>query len=198
MGVQIARAKDGKEKQNTYAKYMLQYNKAIRNEFYLEAIMIDYAMMEDRLVALLHYVGIVSRNQPKLCVNKFCRADIRKLLGYKEKAAIRINNISVKVKIFDVLMSLTGTGDSEFINDIVAHVDSSAGRGEIKDLCSAITEWCDTRNQYVHALLNKNYDALQEGLKDFAENGHGIARRIDACVKVIKVNNTIRKKFKIK
>ena len=198
MGKQIARAKNGKEKQKTYAKYMLQYNKAIRNEFYLEAIMIDYAMMEDRLVALLHYVGIVSRNQQKLCVNKFCRADIRKMLGYKEEAAIRINNISVKVKIFDVLMSLTEDHASEYLNSIVAHVDASGSRDEIKNLCAAITEWCDTRNQYVHALLNKNYDALQEGLKGFAETGHSIARRIDACVKLIKLNNTIRKKFKIK
>ena len=198
MSKQIQKAKTGKEKQRTYAAYMSQYKKAIRNEFFLEAIMIDYAMMEDRLVALLHYLGIVSRNQSKLSVNKFCRADIRKLLGYKENAAIRINNISVKIRILNSLVKQTLVEDSAFIKAILEQIAAQIDRNHIERLCCDILEWCAIRNQYVHALLNKNYDALQAGLNDFAEDGHIIARRIDDCVKMIKKDNAIRKQFKIK
>lgn len=194
----IPKAKTGKEKQKTYTMYMAQYNKAMRNEFFLESIMIDYAMMEDRLIAMLHYLGIISRNQQKLCVNKFCRADIRRLLKYKENASIKINNISVKVKILNALITLNDVDESAFVNKIITHIDAQSDRQELQNLCSSITKWCDIRNQYVHALLNKNYDALQEGLKEFAKSGHIIARKIDACVKLVKQNNTIRKTFKIR
>ena len=193
----IPRAKSGKEKQMTYAKYIAQYNKAVRNEFYLEAIMIDYAMMEDRLVAILHYLGVVTRTHEKLGVNKFCRADVRCLLGYKENAAVGIQNISVKIKLLEKLMHITEEEQSSFISAIILHIDNCANRSDVLTLCKELAQWCETRNQYVHALLNKNYDSLQNGLMQFATKGYGLARQIDNIVKVVKKNNTIRKKFRI-
>lgn len=194
---QIAKAKTGKDKQATYARYLSQYNKAMRYGFYLEAIMIDYAMMEDRLVALLHYLGIVTRTHEKLAVNKFCRADVRRLLGYKENVGIKITNISIKVKLLESLMNTADPVESQFISAVRVHIDSNTKRDEISLLCEDIIMWSKIRNQYVHALLGKNYEALQEGLHEFAENGYKIARRIDDCVKAIKKNSQLRRKFNI-
>lgn len=194
---QIAKAKTGKDKQATYARYLSQYNKAMRYGFYLEAIMIDYAMMEDRLVALLHYLGIVTRTHEKLTVNKFCRAYMRELLGYRENVGIRVEHISVKVALMKRLMQVSDPREGSFVKVVLAHIDTCADRSEIMALCEDVAAWCEIRNQYVHALLNKNHKALLDGLKEYAENGYKIARRIDDYVKIIKKNNTIRRKFNI-
>ena len=40
---------DNKDKQRTYSEQMGRYARATRGAFYLEALLIDYAMLEDRL-----------------------------------------------------------------------------------------------------------------------------------------------------
>lgn len=194
----IQRACNGKEKEEVYRKYLEKYNKAIKYEFYLEAIMISYAMMEDRLIAILHYTGVVTRTHENLAVNKFCYSDIRTILGYKENAPITIRNISVKIKVLNALVS-GNFQENTFLYDAAKLLNHRQSDKDIsvQELCERIAEWCNLRNQYVHALLNKNYAALQEGLPAFAEEGLAIAREIDKKVKTIKKNNNIRKKYNI-
>ena len=45
------------EKYYTYREYISKYNRAMRGEFYFEALLIDYAMLEDRLRSMLYYMG---------------------------------------------------------------------------------------------------------------------------------------------
>lgn len=198
MNKEIQRVSNGKEKEEVYRKYLEKYNKAIKYEFYLEAIMISYAMMEDRLIAILHYLGIVTRTRKNLAVNKFCRPDIHTILGYKEKASIKIQNISVKIKVLNALSS-GNFQENLFLYDAAKLLNRKQSDEDIsiQELCKQITEWCNLRNQYVHALLNKKYAALQAGLPEFAEEGLAIAREIDKKVKTIKKNNNIRKKYNI-
>ena len=53
------------EKQRNYAAQFRRLKKALDNEFYLEAIMIEYAIMEDRVEAILSYEGneIIPQNE---------------------------------------------------------------------------------------------------------------------------------------
>ena len=44
---------DNKDKQRTYTENMAKYKKAIAGEFFFEAMLIDYAMLEDRLRSFL-------------------------------------------------------------------------------------------------------------------------------------------------
>lgn len=46
---QIAAVKDNTEKQEAYRKQLGRYRRALNNEFYFEAMLIVYAMIEDRL-----------------------------------------------------------------------------------------------------------------------------------------------------
>ena len=46
---QIAAVKDNAEKQEVYRKQLGRYRRALNNEFYFEAMLIVYAMIEDRL-----------------------------------------------------------------------------------------------------------------------------------------------------
>ena len=193
----IPRVADGKDKGNTYKRYMEKYNKAIKYKCFLEAIVIDYAMLEDRLLAFLHYTGVISRTHNKISVNKFCRPQIRSMIGYKTNSAINVNNISFKIRIVKALLSIDDNEDDKYLLAVHSHLSERISADEFNETLQDITKWCDIRNQYIHALLNKNYDALQDGLCEYAEHGLKLARKIDSYVKNIKRGDTIRKKFKI-
>ena len=48
----------GKEKQEAYSIEYTHFKKALKEEFYLEAVAIGYAIIEDRFNAFFHYAGI--------------------------------------------------------------------------------------------------------------------------------------------
>ena len=58
--------------------------------------------------------------------------------------------------------------------------------------------WRVTRNQLIHALLNKTVTSAQETKKICAEEGYAITREIDNfLVKPFKQGNKLRKKYNI-
>ena len=48
----------GQEKYLNYKKQFERLNKALKNEFYLEAIFIEYAILEDRTESVLQHAGL--------------------------------------------------------------------------------------------------------------------------------------------
>ena len=48
----------GQEKYENYKEQFSRLSKALRNEFYLEAIFIEYAILEDRTEAILRHSGL--------------------------------------------------------------------------------------------------------------------------------------------
>ena len=54
----IKPVQNNKEKQETYRYHLGRYNCAMRNGFFFEALIIVYALLEDRLIAFLYYCGI--------------------------------------------------------------------------------------------------------------------------------------------
>ena len=62
----------GKEKQNQYAILMNKLKKATDNEFYYEAIFIEYAIFEDRTESILRHAHIstVDKNGNSLNIEK--------------------------------------------------------------------------------------------------------------------------------
>lgn len=52
----IAPVMDNRDKQCAYRIQIEKYNQAIRYEFYLQAIMIDYVMIEDRLRSMIYHM----------------------------------------------------------------------------------------------------------------------------------------------
>ena len=193
----IPRATDGKDKGNTYKRYIEKYNKAIKYECFLEAIVIDYAMLEDRLLAFLHYTGVISRTHNKISVNKFCRPQIRSIIAYKPNSAINVNNISVKIRIAKALLSIDDSEEDKYLLTVHSLLAERVSADEFNKTLQDITTWCEIRNQYIHALLNKNYDALHDGHCEYSEQGLKLARKVDSYVKNVKRGDIIRKKFKI-
>lgn len=193
----ISKVTDSKDKFNTYKNYMDKYSKAIQYECFLEAIAIDYAMLEDRLLALLHYMGVISRGHDKITVNKFCRAQIRELLGRKPNAQLGVTNISGKISITRALLSINADEKDKYLSTVNTYLEKRISKQELRETLEEIEKWCHIRNEYIHALLNKNYESAQEGISEYADMGLKLARKVDSCVKKIKKNNNIRKSFNI-
>lgn len=217
MGMDIA--KTGKEKQLTYTTEYRQFNKAMKEEFYLEAVAIGYAIIEDRLIAFLHHAGIVTRTNEKLSINRKVYPYIRKLLGKDDSYSVRIKDISVKISLITELLNMT----DEKANNIDLQVDayiqglkrkrSIAQKGYMHDLYielkkidrelvldsfEKIEPWRNSRNQLIHALLNKTVTSAKEVKKNCAEESYSITREIDNyLVKPFKQGNRLRKKYNI-
>ena len=67
------------EKAQTYRNLMSRYNKALKEGFYFEAMLIEYAMIEDRSLAFLYHCG-VQNNRDSLRISKIGRNKLLKLI----------------------------------------------------------------------------------------------------------------------
>ncbi|MBQ9867467.1 MAG: hypothetical protein IJM34_10640 [Lachnospiraceae bacterium] len=192
---EIRRFKEGKDKQKSHSYLQQKYKKAVEHGFYFEALMISYNLVEDRLIALLHYAGIVSRDADDLCVTKKSRPYIRALLSKSAVQRINIKNISVKI---DILRKICQSElCDEFISAVKEQFNNTLdipGFITILDDCDV---WKDTRNKYVHCLANRDPRDVEALAEEMAVEGHKIARLLDNCVGQFSKKNNIRKKFRI-
>ena len=58
------------EKQQTYAGLKVRLKKALSSGFWLEACMIEYAIIEDRTASILLHAGVTDKGWDKLLTNK--------------------------------------------------------------------------------------------------------------------------------
>ena len=99
---------DHTDKQNTYKIHMEQYKKAMKYGFYFEAILIDYACLEDRLRAALYYIGLLQQESDyKVTANRSKRITAFKEIvhDYDAKANLGITSISGKRRIVTSVFS---------------------------------------------------------------------------------------------
>ena len=64
-----------KDKQNTYKHLLGKYRKAVSSECYLEALLIVYAMIEDRLRSIIYHSGGLANSKACLVPVSYLRTD---------------------------------------------------------------------------------------------------------------------------
>ena len=202
---QIAAVKDNTEKQEAYRKQLGRYRRALNNEFYFEAMLIVYAMIEDRLRSFLYYIGALRKaDDPKLNV-KQTKAILRRLyFGSDEDAfgqKMDLGQISTKEKL--IRNTLTWALEYEGIPEetYLAVLKSEYEGLDIGGLLTTLDQidvWREYRNEIIHGLLNKNVTSVDAELKSKVEAGMEYARFIDSQVKALEKKNVIRNKMKIK
>lgn len=186
---------DNRDKQRTYTEQMRRYKRAMTGEFYLEAMMIDYALLEDRLHAMLYHMGFLAdrmdyaldrRRRPLLVqmVTACFGADAAKRIG--------ISNITGKMKIVRSVLHWSRSEDAQ-TEPYPAALRARCSPLEMDETLDAIADWCGYRNEIVHALMNKNMDSLTEDLRRRAEEGMALVRLLDAQVRAVKRDNRIRR-----
>ena len=96
----IAPVKDNKDKRRTYAKQKARYCSAMKYGFYLEAMMIDYALLEDRLRSVLYHIGFLANRRSTIVWKKarpYFTEIVKQYKTEKENGALGITNISSKI-----------------------------------------------------------------------------------------------------
>lgn len=192
------------EKQNTYRTIKGRLSAAIRERFYFEALLIEYAHIEDRLRSILYYMGaLTDRTSTKF--NKDISDDITSIvMEYKDddkKDTLKINGISNKMKIIRCTAKWSAyalhTEDTPYLialNKNYENLDIQA----LLDLLNDLDDWKDYRNEVIHGLLNKNLDSLDENLITRVYEGKKIGEQLDAQVELFKKGNYSRRCLKLK
>lgn len=191
---------NNQEKEVTYRNRMGKYNQAIKYGFYCEAVMITYAMIEDRLRSMIYHMGFLANRQAT-----FIWKRTRPVLGncvekYKtdeEDLKLGINTLSGKTKIVRcVYLWAMNTNNSYGADRYMTVLKSQIEGTDIDEVLKTLEEiekWKSCRNEIVHAMMNKNNDKLEEILKPHAIEGMSMARSLDNQVKKLKEGNKIRR-----
>ena len=189
---------NNKEKQETYTFQLGQYRKAMDEDFFLEAMMIVYSMMEDRLKSLLYYCGVFD-SRDTLKISKVVAEDIRTAIG-EEK--YKLSNITGKVAMCADIVNwhkLSNSFEHEYSPYLMCLKDAIDGldTDEVTEVFAGLRKWLDYRNEVMHAAMNKNIYSLYDGLREKVEEGMEYARALDSYVRILKKDNSVRKQLKM-
>ena len=169
--------------------------------FYFEAILIDYAMIEDRLRSFIYYIGgLRTRDHYKIgkgYVRNKLTEIVNEYKGAKENNSLGISSVSGKMKIIKATLrwasEVENTPDEKYLTALKSQYEGQLDIGGILYTLEEIRHWCDYRNEMVHALMNKNIDSVNAKLEEQAAKGMELAMYLDGQVKALKKGNKIRK-----
>lgn len=202
--------KNGKEtglaKFAQYKEHKERFNRAMKAGCYLECIFIDYAMMEDRLLSILHHLNIADRERgngrgwaqgPKPKREGY-RSALQTMIRVRKDGSLalpRLDNISTKIEVLRTLANLDEpSGDcNDFENWLRKDARAKLMEYEAVVLCDRVTRWIGQRNDLVHALFGaraRGYDPQQLG--SLAKEGMDLAGKLDNVSGAMK---TLMKKY---
>lgn len=192
-------------KYETYKNEMINLDKAIKFGFYLEAISISYAAIEDRLNSFLIHIGLVN-NKDKLKVNKKFNYLYKYLLKKDENERNKISNISEKIDIIKALLLYSNNNDLEqelikpkdikYFNDLIDTVNK-LNKELLLSTLEELINIIKVRNVLIHALLNRRVEDSFKNKEVCALNLKQIFRVLDKeLVRPVKRKN-FRTKYNI-
>ena len=202
--MQIASVSDNQDKYLTYKQWCGQHKKAMEEGFYFEAMLIDYALMEDALRSYLYHIGVIAERNSKHACKK--ANPLRGLMATylpKEKTSLGISTISGKMKIVRATL-LWHLDDAKalqvdpYLKALSRQYSDRIDPEEYLNLLRRVDDWRDYRNEVMHALMSKNLAAVDERLAEKCEEGMALARELQAQVKRVKYGNRIRRSMKLK
>lgn len=190
------------EKFLAYRAQMARFKLAQKDGFYFEGIFILYAMMEDRLSAFLFHAGVVNNSRLKITTNRRVKPDLTTIINPEGKNQYNLRNISHKRKVIQLIMEWSKTyqlneTSSDYKDMLAKQINRTPDLEGMPPTLSGIQDWCNSRNELVHALLNKGLESQNEKLCALTEDGFTYCRKLDNIVRAFKRRNTIRKQLKI-
>lgn len=192
---------DNIDKQRTYRDMLGRHNLAMKYGFFLEAILIDYAMMEDRLRSFIFYIGGLQNRDDLSIKGKAKKYLKRMVLDYNPKGNLGIKTISGKRQIVRAVLNWEetsySTDDDRYLRALRADIER-LDIGGLLDTLTEIEEWCDYRNECIHSVMNKNMDSLGNEIAQKAEDGMVYARFLDSQVKLLKTRKQARRSLGMK
>ena len=187
----IAPVADNMDKSLTYRSHMTAYKIAVEKRFYIEAITIAYAAMEDRLYSFYYHIGAIETRCSKAgaiqkaeverVINVILKANVGKKKYQRnttkagEERVINIGQISNKIQVLcAIMLSTTRKGQVAIDDPYYEGLSSALSKIDAKKTIATLQEiliWNEYRNEIVHALFNKSVESLMEELAEHAEKG---------------------------
>jgi len=167
-------------------------------------IVIDYAVLEDRLRSYLYYM-VALKDRKSFKINN--RNNIKGLrdivLNYKdphESNGLWISSITEKRKIVKSILrwslrpgKVNRKGDN-YLCVTYGQCQKTNIKGTL-DCIKRIEDWCKYRNEITHALMTKNVSSVDKEIKSKAEEGLELARYLDTELNKLKKYNRIRRRM---
>lgn len=197
MATVIQNTETSKDKYTTYRELTGRHKLAMKHGFFFEALLIDYAMLEDRLAAFLWAAGALNDIDRFGLGNKRNKAQLLGLYSTytgKDKLA-NLKNISAKIDMVLAMISFAETeygGDDRYLTALhkgLQKLDLESLKADLEELHS----WREYRNEVIHGAMTKNIYSLYEELEDKAALGLAYARTIDKESQKLKRQKHIRK-----
>lgn len=202
------------EKYETYRAEMARLKDAVQQGFYFEAMLIEYALLEDRLRSFVYHAGLLQNRKAshllpgKNAVRKDFNRIAQRVKTWKLEDGKETGNTSnferlsvnkISDKIFIVRTIVLWSSELESLPDESRYLQALRGQCESLDAAAlletldAIDTWRMYRNEVIHSLMNKRMESVQQKLSEQVEQGVQLARQLDAQVTILKKNNRIRK-----
>lgn len=202
------------EKYETYRAEMARLKVALQQGFYFEAMLIEYALLEDRLRSFVYHAGLLQNRKAshllpgKNAVRKDFNRIAQRVKTWKLEDGKETGNTSnferlsvnkISDKIFIVRTIVLWSSELESLPDESRYLQALRGQCESLDAAvlletlDAIDTWRMYRNEVIHSLMNKRMESIQQKLSEQVEQGVQLARQLDAQVTILKKNNRIRK-----
>ncbi len=198
---QIEPVQNNYEKYLTYRDQMGRYQRAIKGGFYFEALLIDYAMLEDRLMAFLYYIGAVETTFSEISIPAGISEFYEQIYG--KKRLKNLKNISEKVNLIRAVLKWAETDEyldsnQKFQITLKRQCRQQLNIPEFLAKLDEIDNWRNYRNEVIHALMKKKPSSISEQNRSKSEEGMEHARYIDRQTAKIKRGNYIRRSIKTK
>lgn len=202
------------EKYETYRAEMARLKVALQQGFYFEAMLIEYALLEDRLRSFVYHAGLLQNRKAshllpgKNAVRKDFNRIAQRVKTWKLEDGKETGNTSnferlsvnkISDKFFIVRTIVLWSSELESLPDESRYLQALRGQCESLDAAAlletldAIDTWRMYRNEVIHSLMNKRMESVQQKLSEQVEQGVQLARQLDAQVTILKKNNRIRK-----
>lgn len=202
------------EKYETYRNEMRRLKDAVQQGFYFEAMLIEYALLEDRLRSFVYHAGLLQNRKAshllpgKNAVRKDFNRIAQRVKTWKLEDGKETGNTSnferlsvnkISDKIFIVRTIVLWSSELESLPDESRYLQALRGQCESLDAAAlletldGIDTWRMYRNEVIHSLMNKRMESVQQKLSEQVEQGVQLARQLDAQVTILKKNNRIRK-----
>jgi len=161
----------------------------LENNNYESVLLLSYAMIEDRLLSMLHYFYLIEDKNKCLYPSDYIDGYIRHFLKYKENSrkeeVYKIYNISTKIKMLKLFIN-NNNEDNVYINNCYNVICNKIGEDNYKKYFNDLEDFLKVRNEIIHSSFNKNINDLNIKLEICAKEGYRLSKLISKYVNLIK------------
>ena len=188
----IKKVINNKDKELTYKELNKKCKLALENKEYETVLLYSYAMIEDRLLSMLHHLYVINRYGDSILPNDYIDNIIRPLLGHNNEAekskVYKIYNITTKINLIK-MFNKKNKDKHPYLNDCYRMIDSNIGIGKLSNYFKRLKKWTSIRNEIIHGSFNKNINDLNNHLKESSIEGYNLAKEISKYTNLIKDNH---------